>query len=134
MTDSLTKSDVRRVDRKVDPTAVTADDIEQSLDDSFEGGARDAFAEALEGEREPVRQEARELLSDRLTTNPASGETQLRNDKGQFSATASDVVGSPEIANESGNVTVQTTDGTVNLGTVDVDAGAGTSRSSEYSK
>jgi hypothetical protein len=133
MTDSLSESDVRRVDERVDPTAVTAEEIEESLDDSFDGGAREAFSEALESQREPVRDDARSLLSDRLATNPASGETQLRNSKGQFSATASDVVGSPQIEDSTGQVTVETTSGTVELGTVDVDAGARSPRSNEYS-
>lgn len=133
MTDELSEADVRRVDQHVDPTAVTADDIEDSLNDDFEGQAREAFAEALEGQREPVRDEARDLLSNRLATNPASGETQLRNSKGQFSAKASDVVGSPEIEDATGRVTVQTTEGTVDLGAVDVDAGAVAPRDSEYS-
>jgi len=133
MTDSIDESTVRRIDKNVDPTAVTADEIEDSLNDDFTGKARDAFAQALEGQREPVREDARNLLSDRLATNPASGETQLRNSKGQFSAKASDVVGSPEISNTTGQVTVETTSGTVELGTVDVDAGARGTRGTDYS-
>jgi hypothetical protein len=133
VTDQLSEADVKRVDQHVDPTAVTADEIEDSLNDDFEGEAREQFAEALESQREPVREEARDLLSDRLATNPASGETQLRNEKGQFSAKASEVVSSPEIANDTGRVTVETTGGTVDLGTVDTDAGAVGPRDSEYS-
>lgn len=133
MTDSLTESDIRRIDENVDPTAVTADEIEESLNDDFDGGAREAFAEALESQREPVREDARNLLSDRLATNPASGETQLRNSKGQFASKASDVVGSPEISDTTGAVTVETTSGTVELGTVDVDAGARGTRGTDYS-
>jgi len=133
MTDQLSEADVRRVDQNVDPTAVTADEIEDSLNDDFEGEARDAFAQALEGQREPVREDARDLLGDRLATNPASGETQLRNSKGQFSAKASDVVGSPEISNTTGQVTVETTSGTVELGTVNVNAGAKGTRGTDYS-
>lgn len=135
MTDSLSESDVRRVDERVDPTAVTAEEIEESLNDDFEGQAREAFAEALEAQRQPVRDEAREMLSKRLATNPASGETQLRNSKGHFSAKASDVVGSPEISDGTGRVTVETeTHGTVELGTVDVHAGARSPRTTEYSQ
>lgn len=134
MTDDLSENDVQRVDQHVDPTALTASDIEDSLDDSFDGGARQAFADALEQQREPVREQARDMLSNRLSTNPASGETQLRNSKGQFAAKASDVVGSPEISNDSGRVSVETTSGTVELGTVDVNAGADGTRDSEYSK
>jgi hypothetical protein len=133
VTDELSEADVKRVDQHVDPTAITADDIEGSLNDDFEGEARDAFAQALEAQREPVREEARDLLSKRLATNPASGETQLRNSKGQFSAKASEVVGSPTISDDSGRVTVQTTEGTVDLGSVDVNAGAVGPRDSEYS-
>lgn len=133
MTDQLSEADVRRVDKNVDPTAVTADEIEDSLNDDFEGEARDAFAQALENQREPVREGARNLLSKRLATNPASGETQLRNSKGQFSAKASDVVNSPEISDTTGQVTVETTSGTVELGTVDVDAGARGTRGTDYS-
>lgn len=133
MTDELSEADVKRVDQHVDPTAVTADDIEDSLNDDFEGEAREQFAQALESQREPVREEARDLLSKRLATNPASGETQLRNSKGQFSANASDVIGSPSISDESGRVTVETTEGTVDLGTVDTNAGAVGPRDSEYS-
>lgn len=134
MTDELSEADVKRVDQHVDPTAVTASEIEDSLNDDFDGEARDAFADALAEQREPVREEAREMLNDRLSTNPASGETQLRNSKGQFSAKASEVVGSPEISDDSGRVTVETTDGTVDLGSVNVDAGASGTRDSEYSK
>lgn len=133
MTEQLSEADVKRVDKHVDPTAVTADQIEASLNDDFEGQARDAFAQALEDQRGAVRDEARDLLSNRLATNPASGETQLRNSKGQFSAKASDVVGSPDIEDSSGRVSVETTEGTVDLGTVDLDAGAAGSRDSEYS-
>jgi hypothetical protein len=133
MTDQLSEADVRRVDQNVDPTAVTADEIEDSLNDDFEGEARDAFAQALENQREPVREDARDLLGDRLATNPASGETQLRNSKGQFSAKASNVVSSPEISDTTGQVTVETTSGTVELGTVDVDAGARGTRGTDYS-
>ena len=134
MTDELSESDVKRVDQHVDPTAVTADEIEDSLNDDFEGQARDDFAQALEDQRQGVRDDARNLLSNRLATNPASGETQLRNSKGQFSAKASEVVGSPEIADSSGRVTVETTQGSVELGSVDVNAGAAGSRDSEYSR
>lgn len=134
MTEQLSEADVKRVDKHVDPTAVTADQIEASLNDDFEGQARDAFAQALEDQRGAVRDEARDLLSNRLATNPSSGETQLRNSKGQFSANAADVVGSPDIEDSSGRVTVETTEGTVELGTVDVDAGAAGSRDSEYSR
>ena len=133
MTDSLSESDVRRVDQKVDPTAVTAGEIEDSLNEDFEGGAREAFAEALESQREPVRDEARDMLKDRLATNPASGETQLRDSNGRFSAKASDVTGSPEIEGSSGRVTVETESGTVELGTVDVNAGSRGTRTNEYS-
>jgi hypothetical protein len=133
VTEQLSEADVKRVDKHVDPTAVTADQIEASLNDDFEGQARDAFAQALEDQRGAVRDEARDLLSNRLATNPASGETQLRNSKGQFSAKASDVVGSPDIEDSSGRVSVETTEGTVDLGTVDLDAGAAGSRDSEYS-
>jgi hypothetical protein len=131
--DGLSESDVRRVDENVDPTAVTADQIEDSLNDDFEGDARQEFAEALEDQRQAVRDDARDLLSDRLATNPASGETQLRNAKGQFSAKASDVTGSPEIVDGSGTVAVETSSGTVELGTVDVDAGARGPRTDTYS-
>ena len=134
MTDKLSEADVKRVDQHVDPTAVTASEIEDSLNDDFDGAARDAFADALAVQREPVRDEARDMLNNRLSTNPASGETQLRNSKGQFSAKASEVVGSPEISDDSGRVTVETTDGTVDLGSVNVDAGASGTRDSEYSK
>ena len=134
MTDELSEADVKRVDKHVDPTAVTADDIEDSLNDDFEGQARDDFAQALEDQRQGVRDDARNLLSNRLATNPASGETQLRNSKGQFSAKASEVVGSPEISDSSGRVTVETTQGSVELGSVDVNAGAAGSRDSEYSR
>jgi hypothetical protein len=136
MTDGMSEKDVNRVDQHVDPTAVTASEIEDSLNDDFDSEARSAFADALEQQREPVREEAREMLNNRLSTNPASGETQLRNSKGQFSAKASEVVGSPEISDDSGRVTVETTEGTVDLGGVDVNAGleGANTRDSEYSK
>ena len=133
VTDSLSDSDVKRVDKRVDPTATTADDIEESLDDSFEGGARDAFAEALEEQRAPVREEARDLLSDRLSTNPADGTSQLRNSQGQFAPKTAEVVGSPDV-DQGGRVTVETTEGRVELGEIDVDTGVRGSRGTEYSR
>ena len=132
MTDSLSDDDVERVDRHVDPTAVNADEIEDSLNDDFEGGARDAFAQALAEQREPVRDEARSMLSNRLATNPASGETQLRNSSGQFSAKASEVTGTR--VSDSGRVEATTGGETVDLGTVDLSAGADGGRDREYSR
>lgn len=133
MTDELSEADVRRVDRHVDPTAVTAEEIEDSLNDDFDGEARQAFAEALEGERAPVREEARDLLTDRLTTNPASGETQLRDEKGRFGPTASSVQGTR--VDDSGEVYASVSGGEdVRLGSVDLDAGANGTRDAEYSR
>lgn len=133
MTDSLDESDVQRVDKHVDPTAVNADDIQSSLNDDFDGGAREAFAQALAEERAPVREEARSMLSNRLATNPASGETQLRNSSGQFAAKASEVTGTR--VNSQGRVEATTTSGeTVDLGTVNLDAGSDLGpRDTEYS-
>jgi hypothetical protein len=140
VTDSLSEEDVRRVDEKVDPTAVTREQIEDSLNDDFEGGARDAFAEALEQQRAPVRDAARDLLSDRITTNPASGESQLRTPDGRFGPSVENVEGTPRYNDESGTVSVrlsgeaaQKYGETMELGTVDLSAGARQTRTSEYS-
>ena len=134
MTEQLTQADVERVDKRVDPTATTAEEIEESLNEDFDGGARDAFADALEDQREPVREGARDLLSKRLSTNPADNSSQLRNSQGQFAPKTAEVVGSPEVESQTGRVTVETTEGTVELGSIDLDAGASGSRGTEYSK
>jgi hypothetical protein len=133
MTDTLSESDVRRVDERVDPTKVNADDIEDSLNDDFDGQAREAFAEALEQQREPVRQEARELLRSRLDTNPANNATQLRDENGRFGPMASSVQGTA--VTDSGEVVAEVQGGeNVTLGNVDLNAGARGPRSDEYSR
>lgn len=131
MTDGIDETDVERVDQHVDPTATTRDEIEESLNDDFEGDSREAFADALAEQRAPVRDEARQLLSKRLTRNPASGDIQLRNSKGQFASGVSDVRGTR--VDDSGTVVAETDAGSVELGTVDLDAGASGGRDAEYS-
>jgi len=140
VTDSLSEEDVKRVDQRVDPTAVNQSDIEDSLDDSFEGGAREAFSEALSKQRAAVREDARELLSDRITQNPASGESQLRTPDGRFGPSIENVEGTPRFESSDGTVSVELSGearekygASMELGTVDVDAGASGSRTSEYS-
>ena len=141
MTDELSEADVKRVDKHVDPTATSADDIEDALNDDFEGQARDEFAQALADQREAVRNQfanddpsSESMVEKRLTTNPADGETQLRNQKGQFAAKVEEIQGPAEVVDESGMVAVETEQGTVELGTVDLDAGAAGSRDSKYSR
>ena len=132
-TESIDEGDVKRVDKHVDPTAVNADDIEASLNDDFEGEARQEFAKALEQQRAPVRDEARDLLQNRLDTNPANGKTQLRNSKGHFGPMASNVQGTR--VTDSGEVMASVSGGEdVTLGSVDLDAGADGPRDSDYSR
>jgi hypothetical protein len=133
VTDSLDDEDVERVDQHVDPTAVAADDIEDSLNDDFEGGAREAFAQKVSAQREPVKQEASDLLGDRLGTNPADGSSMIRDSNGQWAANAEDVA-TTEV-DSSGRAVARLNDGsTVDLGTVDLNAGAEGGRDSEYSR
>lgn len=126
MADSIDESDVQRVDRSIDPTATDRSSIEQDLPDTFEGDAQSAFAERVSEMREPVRDEAQDLLSDRLSRNGSS--VQLRNSQGQFAPGVDRIVGSAEVS-ESGSVSVDVRqdDGdlaTVDLGRVDLQAGA----------
>lgn len=134
MVDTLAEDDIARVDSHVDPTATTADEIESSLNDDFDGESRDAFADALADRRAPVREEGRELMHKRITRNPSSGDLMIRNDKGQF-ATNADAVSGSYVA-DSGDVMASVSGGEdVRLGSVDLSAGSESgSRDSAYSK
>jgi hypothetical protein len=131
MTDSISDSDVRRVDENVDPTAVNRSDIEDALPDDFEGEGRSAFAERVEGQRSEVRDEAKSLLGSRLTSNPANGKTQLRDESGRFGPMASSVEGTR--LESDGTVYADVEGGSdVRLGSVDLDAGASGGRSANW--
>lgn len=126
MTDSFTEDDYRRVDENVDPTALNQDDIEDAIpsgDEGFVREAQDHLAAELEARRGPVRAEARQLLQDRMQQNPASGTVQLRNSKGQMSQSIDKVEGT-RVEDRSGRVIAETSEGSVELGTIDLDAGS----------
>jgi hypothetical protein len=91
MTDSIEDDDVRRVDQNVDPTALNPDDIEQELPDDFSSGAKQAFAERVAQERDPVRDSVD--LSKRISRNPSSGQPQLRGPDGRMGPSADKVTG-----------------------------------------
>lgn len=82
MTDSISDSDARRVDENVSADALNKEQIKRELPDTFEGNAKDAFAERVAEERSEAREAFREEVAFR--TNPASGGTQIQLENGQF--------------------------------------------------
>lgn len=129
MTDSITDEDVRRVDRNVDPTALTDDDIAEELPDDFSSTAKDAFSERVAAERDAVRESVD--LSDRIAQNPATGEAMVKNEQGQFAASATKVTGT-RVESDGAYVAELDDGGEVRVDTVDLQAGAEGTRSSGW--
>lgn len=89
MVDTIDESDVSRLDRHVDPKNLNTSDIESAfrrersdqdgsdLSDFVKGDARSAFAERISAKREPVREEARQQLSQQISEPGANGKRQL---------------------------------------------------------
>jgi len=89
VTDSIEDSDVRRVDKNVDPTALSTSDLEEELPDDFSKSAKQAFAKRVSSQRQDVRESVD--LGNRLASNPANGKTQLRGPNGAFGPMADSV-------------------------------------------
>ena len=122
MTDSISDSDVRRVDSNTDPTALTDDDLEDAISDDFSDSAKEAFAERVADKRTAVQEQGVGDLSDRIDQNPLTGQSMVRNDSGQFVGAAENVEGT-ELA-DNGEYSVTFSDGsTETVTTVDLDAG-----------
>lgn len=89
MVDTISDSDIERMDRHVDPTDLNAREIQQAfrskrseetggdLSGSVKGEAREAFAKRIAQKREPVRQEARQELVSNTSEPGANGKRQL---------------------------------------------------------
>ena len=125
MTDSIEDSDVRRVDRNVDPTALTAGDLEDELPDDFSREAKSAFAERVAEQRSAVRESVD--LSNRITQNPASGQPQLRGPDGRLGPSTDSVEGTE--VQDNGDFVATLSDGSsFKIDTVDLNAGSSEGR------
>lgn len=121
MTDSIEDEDVRRVDENVDPTALTAGDVAESMPDDFSREAREAFGERVSEQRSEVRESVD--LGKRITQNPASGTPQLRGPDGRLGPSADSVQGTELRSN--GDYVANLSDGsTFTIDRVDLNAGA----------
>jgi len=121
VTDSIEDDDVRRVDQNVDPTALNPDDIEESLPDDFSNSAKQAFAERVAQERDPVRDSVD--LSKRISPNPSNGQPQLRGPDGRMGPSADKVTGTS--LDDDGGYYAELDDGSrFQIDTVDLDAGS----------
>lgn len=89
MVDTISDSDVDRMDDHVDPTNLNKSDVESafrterseqdgsSLSEFVTGEARDAFAQKISAKREPVREQAREKLASSISEPGANNQRQL---------------------------------------------------------
>jgi hypothetical protein len=82
VTDSISDEDARRVDENVSADALNKEQIQRELPDTFEGNAKDAFAERVAEERSDAREAFRDQVAFR--TNASSGATQIQTESGQF--------------------------------------------------
>jgi hypothetical protein len=117
---------IGRIDEVTDPTALTKSEIERQLEQNpnLQGDAISAFADQIADKREPVQENARDLLRKRLTKNGSTWQT--RRSDGTFGPGINpDNVDKVSLDMDGrGEVTAQIDDEYVELGTVDVDAGA----------
>ena len=129
MSDSIEDDDVRRVDQNVDPTALNPDDIEESLPDDFSNSAKQAFAERVAQERDPVRDSVD--LSKRISPNPANGQPQLRGPDGRMGPSADKVTGTS--LDDDGGYYAELEDGSrFQIDNVDLDAGSSGGRGDNW--
>lgn len=119
---------IGRIDEVTDPEALTESEIKRQLraNPNLRGDAVDAFAEQIAGRREAVQEEARELLPKRLAKNPANPEViQLRTQDGRLGPKVPDDLSNVATDVDSGGRVTATLEGqTVELGTIDLNAGA----------
>jgi hypothetical protein len=89
MVDTITDSDVERMDKHVDPTDLNASDIQSAfrsgrseqdgsdLSEFVTGEARQAFASRISSKRAPVREQASQQLSQQISEPGANNQRQL---------------------------------------------------------
>lgn len=132
MTDSIDDDDVDRIDSNVDPTALTQSEIEESLpdgDDGFSSSAKREFADRIADQRSEVQDSVD--LSKRISTNPSSGEAQLRGPDGGFGPSA-DKVDSTRLESN-GDYVAELNDGsTFKIDNVDLNAGVDSTREDNW--
>jgi hypothetical protein len=130
--DSIDDEAINRIDQAVDPTALSDGAVREDLlsNPNIDGGAIRAFAERVSGRRDDVLDAGRELLSNRLSPNPANPEIiQLRDQDGQLGPRVPDE-GSVDLdVDPSGEVVAEVGGSQVNLGRVDLDEGVSYQRS-----
>jgi len=129
MTDSIEDGDVRRADKNVDPTALSADDIEDELpDDDFSSEAQEEFARRVSSARQSVSREAQSVLAENISEPGANNRRQLYGkdaDSGRttFVGTAENV--QPEVGDDGTVYGVNVNTGTrAEIGSVNLDRGA----------
>lgn len=68
MVDTISESDVERLDKFVDPTALSEDAVTEAFSDvdRVDGQARRAFGERVAEKRSPIQQDVRRTLIDSL--------------------------------------------------------------------
>jgi hypothetical protein len=132
MPDSIDEEAVDRVDQAVDPTVFTDGAVRDDLVDNpnIDGSAIRAFAERVSERRDDVLDAGRELLSDRLSPNPANPEViQLRDQDGKLGPRVPDE-GSVDLdVDPSGEVVAEVGGSQVDIGRVDLNAGVSYQRS-----
>ena len=132
MPDSIDEEAVDRVDQAVDPTVFSDGAVRDDLVDNpnIDGAAIRAFAERVSQRRDDVLDAGRELLSDRLSPNPANPEViQLRDQDGQLGPRVPDEESVDLDVDPSGEVVAEVEGSQVELGRVDLDAGVSYQRS-----
>ena len=79
MVDTITDSDVERLDKFVDPTALSEDAVTEAFSDvdRVNGEARRAFGERVAQKREPIQQDVRRELIDSLGDAGANNRQQV---------------------------------------------------------
>lgn len=137
MVDSIDEQDVARIDSATDPSAFDPSSIEQELgaNPNLTGRAVREFADRIAEKREPVRQEAESLMAKRLSPNPSNPSViQLRKQDGTLGPRVPSE-GSVDLdLSDSGEVTAHVSGESVDLGRVDLDAGASEARGSRYDR
>lgn len=127
MVDTIDEQDVARIDSATDPSAFQPGEIESELrsNPNLSGEAVRAFADRIADKREPVREEAEQLMAKRLSPNPANPSIiQLRKQDGTLGPRVPEEGDVSLDLSDSGRVTAEVSGETVDLGTVDLHAGS----------
>lgn len=119
MTDGISDEDARRIDENVAADALNQQQIREELPDTFQGGAKDAFAEVVAEERADAREAFRDNVNFR--ENGASGATQIQTEDGRFGPSVENVV-DQRVDPSDGGVFVESEAGEeYRIGTVDTE-------------